>query len=117
MIPFLLRIILFSLFLVAFTACSSKPQPVLQAVVGQWGSDTSTLTFEFFANRTFVLEDPDRGQLTGTYRVIGKPESLANAEFALKGGYDIRFTPKGDAFYIYIDGAGSPSTLYHRKTQ
>ncbi len=111
------KLILLSALVGSWTACASKQRPAEQAVVGQWVSNTSAVTFEFFKDGTFVIDDPSRGQMTGTYSVIGDGEDLANVQVLLNGGYNIRFTPKGDAFFIYIDGTGNPNVLYYRNLQ
>lgn len=111
------RFLLGGLLLAIGTACGSPPRPAEQAVVGRWVSHASAVTFEFFDNGTFVIDDPSHGQLTGSYYSIGSGEDLRDAQFRLRGGYDIRFTPNGHAFYIYIDGAGAPDVLYHRDVQ
>lgn len=64
-------------------------------MVGRWVSNTSALTFEFFANGMFAIDDPSHEQLTGIYHVRDRGEQLAHAEFILRGSYDIRFTPQG----------------------
>lgn len=112
-----LKLILLSVLLGSWTACESKQRPVEQAVVGQWVSNTSSVTFDFFEDGTFVIDDPAQRQLTGTYHGIGESEDLTNAQFVLNGGYNIRFMPRGDAFFIYIDGTGNPDILYFRNLQ
>jgi hypothetical protein len=92
-------------FLVLFfiTACGASP--VEQALVGTWESTTSNATFMFAQDKTYMFHQPGEEKITGKYYALGSPISLADAQFDLET-IGIRFMPTGDAFYIYVDGAG-----------
>lgn len=103
---------------VLLIGCGAKP--IEKALIGKWVSDNSSIVFHFLENNEFRIEDPGNTRqplLSGKYHVVGNSTKLSNAEFVLEGGYDIKFNEEGDAFYIYIDYAGSPEELYRRTNQ
>lgn len=108
-IIFILRFSLISL--IMLSACGQLPEE--KAIVGKWISSTDSRIFEFFSNGSFAITDPGGQRLAGTYRVLESSGDLSDAQFILNGGYNIRFTDTGDAFYIYIDGA-SGADLFRR---
>lgn len=87
--------------------------PAERALVGTWASHHSALRFSFCENSSFAITEDKQPPYTGRYHQLGTGRTLGNTEFAL-GLYGIQFNDQGDAFYISIDDASSPDTLYYR---
>lgn len=97
-------------------SCSNSPAAA--AIEGKWTSSQSAIVFEFFHDGAYRITDPGNpfGEIvTGRYYDLdgGSSKNLSNVQFVLVGGYDIQFTPDGDAFFINIDGAVSNILYYH----
>jgi hypothetical protein len=101
--------IAFWLVLLTLTACGASP--VERGLVGTWQSRTSSANFVFSQDNMYTFNRPGEDKVTGKYHVLGSPKTLADAQFDLDT-IGIRFMPTGDAFYIYVDGAGGSELFY-----
>jgi hypothetical protein len=104
-------------FFVLASCGSFTPAPAEIAVVGTWVSDSSRIVFVFSGDRSYVVEDPDLGGITGNYRVYDRSTGLKENLILLKGStYNVKFLNTDTEFVIdYGDGITSEARFTRKK--
>jgi hypothetical protein len=113
-LPRLMNLVLFVVILVTGTACGgSMTSPAEHAIVGTWVSDMDQTVFIFSSGKTYVIEEPSLGRITGTYRASQNTTKLQDTQFVLEGApYTIRFRRTNEEFIIdYGDGITSQAAF------